>query len=51
MRERSTRIERFGARDPAGEWVNHALLGRMRGTDWGYFCYKHFEDHLRQFGQ
>jgi hypothetical protein len=19
--------------------------------DWGYFCYKHFDHHLRQFGQ
>jgi hypothetical protein len=44
-------VERFGARDPGEAWPEHALFGRMRGRDWGFFCYKHFDHHLRQFGQ
>ena len=44
-------LERFGARDPAGDWPEHGLFGRMKGVDWGFFCYKHFDHHLRQFGQ
>lgn len=43
-------VERFGTRDPARPWPDHAMFGRMRGVDWGYFCYKHFDHHLRQFG-
>lgn len=44
-------VERFAARDPQGAWANHAFFGRMTGADWGFFCYKHFDHHLRQFGQ
>ncbi len=44
-------LERFGAGDPAGAWPDHALFGPMRGSDWGFFCYKHFDHHLRQFGR
>jgi hypothetical protein len=44
-------VARFGTRDPGGSWPAHAILGRMRGVDWGCFCYKHFDHHLRQFGQ
>jgi hypothetical protein len=44
-------LERFAGRDPAGAWARHAILGRMSGSDWGFFCYKHFDHHLRQFGQ
>jgi hypothetical protein len=44
-------VSRFGARDPSEPWPDHALFGRMTGADWGYFCYKHFDHHLRQFGQ
>ena len=29
---------------------DHALFGRMSGKDWGFFCYKHFDFHLQQFG-
>jgi hypothetical protein len=43
-------VERFGTRDPERTWPDHAMFGRMRGVDWGYFCYKHFDHHLRQFG-
>lgn len=44
-------VERFAQRDPNGEWPSHAIFGAMTGRDWGAFCYKHFDHHLRQFGQ
>jgi hypothetical protein len=44
-------VERFAARDPNGAWPDHAIFGPMRGVDWGYFCSRHFDHHLRQFGQ
>lgn len=44
-------VERLGARGPGGDWPDHALFGRMSGVDWGFFCFKHFDHHLRQFGQ
>ncbi len=43
-------VDRFGASDPADEWPEHALFGAMTGADWGVFCWKHFDHHLRQFG-
>ncbi len=43
-------LERFAARDPHGDWPPHALFGAMSGRDWGVFCYRHFDHHLRQFG-
>jgi hypothetical protein len=44
-------LDRFVKRGPTSEWPPHALFGPMSGKDWGYFCYKHFDHHLRQFGQ
>jgi hypothetical protein len=44
------RVERFAARGPGGRWPDHAKFGPMSGADWGYFCAKHFDHHLRQFG-
>jgi hypothetical protein len=43
-------VTRFGGSDPTAAWPRHAKFGPMRGVDWGYFCYKHFDHHLRQFG-
>lgn len=43
-------VEEFGERDEAGDWPAHALFGGMSGKDWGVFCHKHFDHHLRQFG-
>ena len=43
-------VRRFAARGLADEWPEHALFGRMKGKDWGIFCYKHFNHHLSQFG-
>jgi hypothetical protein len=45
-----TLVVRFAEADPSGPWPPHALFGPMRGCDWGVFCYKHFDHHLRQFG-
>ncbi|HSR49301.1 MAG TPA: DUF1569 domain-containing protein [Acidobacteriota bacterium] len=44
-------VNRFACRDIDGSWPDHALFGPMTGRDWGYFCFKHFDHHLRQFGQ
>lgn len=44
-------VERFAALDPNGKWAPHAIFGPMTGRDWGVFCHKHFDHHLRQFGQ
>lgn len=42
-------VRRFAARGPEADWPEHALFGRMSGRDWGVFCHKHFDYHLRQF--
>lgn len=43
-------IERVGGLGPDADWPEHALLGRMSYRDWGVFCHKHIDHHLRQFG-
>lgn len=43
-------LGRLVARGSAGDWPEHAKFGRMTGRDWGCFCYRHFDHHLRQFG-
>ncbi len=43
-------VNSFAATDPEGSWPDHALFGPMRGRDWGFFCYRHCDHHLRQFG-
>jgi hypothetical protein len=43
-------VERFGEREPSGEWPPHGLFGPMTGRDWGHFCHKHLDHHLTQFG-
>ena len=45
-----TLVQRFAQRFPAGPFGNHAFFGAMTPQDWGVFCYKHFDHHLRQFG-
>jgi hypothetical protein len=44
-------VERIGQRSPEGIWSEHAFFGPMTGHDWCYFCHKHFDHHLRQFGK
>lgn len=43
-------LERFAARAPESDWPQHAMFGRMSRKDWGRFCFRHFDHHLRQFG-
>ena len=43
-------LDRFVALGAERVWPEHAMLGAMTGRDWGAFCYKHFDHHLRQFG-
>ncbi len=43
-------VEEFASRNMQSEWPPHALLGPMTRDDWGAFCNKHFDHHLRQFG-
>jgi hypothetical protein len=45
-----TLVDRFVALRSERTWPDHAMLGAMTGRDWGAFCYKHFDHHLRQFG-
>lgn len=43
-------LNRLAARGPNGDWPIHAKFGHISGKDWGVFCAKHFDHHLRQFG-
>lgn len=43
-------IERFVANEARTEWPEHAFFGPMTRRSWGYFCHRHFDYHLRQFG-
>ena len=43
-------VERFVATDPDATWPDHPIFGRMSRRDWGVFCWRHFDHHLRQFG-
>ena len=31
-------------------WPDHPYFGRMNRRDWGVFCHRHIDHHLRQFG-
>jgi len=33
------------------DWPDHAMFGRMTRQSWGYFCFRHFDYHLKQFGR
>ncbi len=43
-------VEQFVRRGPEGTWPDHPRFGRMTGTAWGIFCYRHFDHHIHQFG-
>ncbi len=42
---------RFGESDRKQEWPLHPLFGKMTGDMWGRLSYRHFDHHLRQFGE
>lgn len=50
VKELERLIGRFAARSQETDWPEHALFGPMSRRDWGVFCHKHFDYHLRQFG-
>jgi hypothetical protein len=43
-------VARLVARGPDGSWPDHSHFGPLSGRQWGVFCYRHFDHHLRQFG-
>lgn len=43
-------IEEFAGCHDRVDLPPHARLGPMSRDDWGAFCWKHFDHHLRQFG-
>ena len=43
-------LERLVAAGSESIWPDHVLFGPMSRRDWGVFCHKHFDHHLRQFG-
>jgi hypothetical protein len=43
-------VEFFVAAPPRPRWPDQPNFGRMSRRDWGVFCYRHFDHHLRQFG-
>jgi hypothetical protein len=45
-----TLIWRFVEAEDRVRWPEHALFGSMTRRSWGYFCHRHFDYHLRQFG-
>ena len=43
-------VEEFALQEPSATCPPHAIFGAMSRKDWGAFCWKHFDHHLRQFG-
>lgn len=43
-------IDQFVNATPDRPWPDHPNFGRMNRREWGIFCYRHFDHHLRQFG-
>lgn len=43
-------VEQFVNAPPDRHWPDQPNFGRMSRRDWGVFCYRHFDHHLRQFG-
>jgi hypothetical protein len=45
-----TLVRRFVEQEGRTDWPHHAFFGAMTRQSWGYFCHRHFDYHLRQFG-
>lgn len=43
-------VESFVTASPDRPWADHPNFGRLSYREWGYFSYRHFDHHLRQFG-
>lgn len=43
-------VDQFVNASPRRQWPLHPNWGRLSRRQWGVFCYRHFDHHLRQFG-
>jgi hypothetical protein len=43
-------VDQFVNAPPDRHWPDQPNFGPMSRRDWGVFCYRHFDHHLRQFG-
>lgn len=43
-------VDQFVNSDPEGPWAIHPNWGYLSRPQWGVFCYRHFDHHLKQFG-
>ena len=43
-------VDEFQGAPRGREWAVHPNWGRLSRRQWGVFCYRHFDHHLRQFG-
>ena len=43
-------VDQFVNASPDRPWPDQPNFGRMSRRDWGVFCYRHLDHHLRQFG-
>jgi hypothetical protein len=43
-------VEQFVNAPPEQHWSHHPNWGPLSRRQWGVFCYRHFDHHLRQFG-
>jgi hypothetical protein len=43
-------VDEFVNADPRRSWALHPNWGRLSRQQWGVFCYRHFDHHLKQFG-
>jgi len=43
-------VDEFVMANAGRQWPLHPNWGRLSRRQWGVFCYRHFDHHLRQFG-
>ena len=43
-------VDDFVAAPRNRQWPVHPNFGPLSRQEWGFFCYRHFDHHLRQFG-
>ena len=43
-------VDQFVNANPQRSWSVHPNWGRLTRRQWGVFCYRHFDHHLKQFG-
>jgi hypothetical protein len=43
-------VQRFVQAEDRTDWPEHAFFGHMTYRCWGFFCYRHCDYHLQQFG-